>query len=261
MHDNNSRARTLANSASLSRAAGLSFGRLWYKNNPGMTVEEAHKFAIGLHPKSPINRTVYIEFFIAGFTAERNAAVLQTYGKIVEVPGGNMLPLPQGENQMSIISEVNKSLSSVKYLKPGDIHTADVIFNIKSITKIPAKGKFGPQWKMEIEVRQDTGDSDFDLGIEEGMITYLSLGCGGRDKKIEKLITLLPLYNCFLTVTELDDNAIYYDIQDLDETDPMYISPPEKELPKSTTKRTPRIAKKPKVSEDYDPFLDSDNLP
>ena len=254
----------MAEAASMSRAAGRSFGRLWFSRNPGLTLEQAQTFAESLRPKSPLLISVYKKSFVEAFIQERNAAVLRTYGKTeFEVPGGNMLPDLEENNQMSIISEIDAQLSdrTIKYKKAREFHQADCIFNVETMDKV--QSDFGLQWKMKVEVRLDTINPDMDLGIDEGDTIYLTLSAGGRDAKMEKLKSMLPLHNCFITMTPLKGNKIYYDILDLDKTDPAYIAPPkERRGTRQASARPARIANKTVPTDlDTDPFLDTDDLP
>ncbi len=58
----------LAERAALSKAAGRSFGRLLYQNNPGWTISSIEHFANNTRPIAPMLMSIYKQNLIEGFT-------------------------------------------------------------------------------------------------------------------------------------------------------------------------------------------------
>lgn len=249
MRDNEKRKALIAEATTESTIAGSSFGQLMYLNNPGWTVENITAFAESLHPRAPFRITPYKQGVIAGFTKARNRAVLKTYGKDYfpdVTPDGNLLaqvlPESQGDQDMSLTDQIKSEIADTVYIKARELVAANAIFSIHRIEL--GDSQFGSQWKLWIEVRENSIDPESDLKLPENKDTEVILTFSPgpqRDKFMAKLMPLLPVYNFFIDEIEIGGGQIYFDLQDLNPDEDGYEAPPARTAARRG-RRNPSVA-------------------
>lgn len=282
---------------SMSFHAGESFGRMVYMNNPGMTFEQFQQVLADIHPKAPLLISWYRRGAQSGFSDTRVRRLLNIngtsrhpghYGLDGKFYPGKSLPgefreSPEGALVMPLVKapQFNQDDREVVWANAAQFYQFDVIFNIKGITNSTEK------WYLEIVVRQDTlpesnADLDIDLGLEdinyEEQKVLMSFSRGGRDEDMKAAKELIKssgtMYNCYIDRVKLDSGRIFYDVNRLPKESALYQEPPRvKTRPsgiagkETVERRIPGMGPKSfhqsveSASQDFDPFLDSEDLP
>lgn len=263
-----------------SYVAGKSFGKLMYLSNPGWTEDSIENFAANCHPKSPMLISHWKQGFIDGAKQLRSEKLLGAYGKVQFdnwTQGGNQLPPqtgihPEGENEMALTqSQVKRDDKEVIWADAGKLAANGVVFEITSITSNSEK------WFLELQPRKESLPDDEDLGLTNidpaREKVLMSLSRGARDADMRGAQELLnqqgKLWNCYVDDVEIaGGRRHFYDLCFLPKESTLYIEPPTSRNSKSNGgKREKRVPGMPagvtssNSGDDFDPFLDGDDLP
>lgn len=171
----------------------------------------------------------------------------------------------------SRLNQLKAQVSTTAWLKPRDVAAAQIVFAIKTMENV-AGNKFNRQWRLELELREDTIDPDIDTGIQPGQRVMVSLPAGDqRDRHFEQILSerLIPCYNCIFEIVFLETGNEYIDLVQLEDDDNRWMAPPAPKLNgirkgtsssvtfRSKSKGTSFIAPR----QEQDPFMEGDDLP
>lgn len=269
-----------------SHNVGFSVGWTLFLTYPGWSIEQAGNYARSRTPTVSLSLADYRKGIVDGFCECRIRRMLNLSGKQSlyrgkSLPQQNLRGMPQGENQMPLVvkSTFAKDERVPVWLRVADVNLRQVIFNILNISDSSEK------WYLEVMPRLDTmsgdeplmGHIDDDTEIDVADIDYRTQKLlmsfsrtKGREEDMmaakDKIRNQGPMYNCYIKAVALPRDQVFYDVSRLTKENRLYIEPP-----KSLT-RPANLAQKSKaffgvpgmdetVSQDFDPFLDSDDLP